>query len=492
MFDTRRIILGMAFAGAMLAQSAQKPNVVFILIDDMGYKDVGCYGAEVYETPHIDALRTQGMKFSRAYVPISICSPTRASVLTGKHCSKLLMWNHTDHIPKDEKIIPTFLKEAGYQSWHVGKWHVGSEKEQTLPEQMGFDVNIAGNESWGPGSYFWPYGSAADGTRGFKKGLDKNGKRHRYHPNDWVPGLYQGGKTGEYLTDRLTNEALTLLDTRDPGKPFFLNLWHYGVHNKKEAKPELIKKYETKIKAMGLEANYWTDPVINRKLLRTETNPVYAAMLESIDDSVGRVLQKLKDIGEYENTLIIFMSDNGPTTSDVPCTPFRGGKNTNYEGGVRVPAIMAWTGHIPANSGYDRVIRAEDVFDTIMEATGVPANSIPEGDGQSLFPVFRGKTLGARSPWFFFPRDQHAYGGRGGAAIYDEASGMKYIIFFNGDPAELYSLDKDDEELNNLAAMHPEMAARLRKELIARIKPHYPHMTPYKRYHTKIMDFINE
>jgi arylsulfatase A-like enzyme len=485
--NKRTLILGLTCAGILLAQAGQKPNVVFILIDDMGYKDVGCYGAEVYETPHIDSLRADGMKFTRAYVPVAICSPTRASALTGKHSTKLLMWNHTDHIPKDEKIMPAFLKEAGYQTWHVG-----CKEDQTYPEQMGFDVNVGGNESWGPGSYFWPYGSAADGSRGFKKKPSKKGKPRPYHPNSWVPGLYSGGKEGEYLTDRLTDEALTLLDNRDPGQPFLLNLWHYGVHNTKEAKRELIKKYKAKIKAMGLEPAYWEDPVLHKKLLLTETNPVYAAMLESIDDSVGRVIQKLKEIGEYENTLIIFMSDNGPTTIDVPCTPFRGGKNTNYEGGVRVPAIMAWPGRIPANSRYDRVIRTEDVFDTVMEAAGVPADSLPEGDGQSLIPVFRGESLDFRSPWHFFPRDQHVYGGRGGSAIYDEASGMKYIVFFNGDPAELYNLNEDEGERNNLIAAHPEMAAQLRKELVSRIKRYYPRMVPHEPYHAQIMNFINE
>ncbi|MBD3287830.1 sulfatase-like hydrolase/transferase, partial [candidate division KSB1 bacterium] len=266
----------------------RKPNIVFILIDDMGWKDLGCFGAKLQETPNIDKLCAAGVRFPQAYTSTAICAPARATVLTGKHPMKLRMWNHYHFIPKREKILAQYLKDAGYQTWHIGKWHLGNEEDHTLPTDLGFDVNCGGGIAWAPGSYFWPYGCNTDGTGG--------------NPRMSVPGLVPDGKDGEYLTDRLTEEALNLLNQRDPSKPFFLNFWHFAVHNRKEGKPALVEKYRRKIKELGLEPTYRIDPHTNSKLLTSETNAVYAAMIESVDESVGRLVDKLKQIGEYENT----------------------------------------------------------------------------------------------------------------------------------------------------------------------------------------------
>ena len=496
----------LTFNGAMLfsllttaaSVHAKQPNIVLFLVDDMGYKDLGCYGAKLYETPNIDNLRKSGVKFTQAYIPVSICSPTRASLLTGKHCANMYMWNHTDYVPKEEKLLPQYLKEVGYQSWHVGKWHMGNKKDKTFPEDKGFDTNIAGYISWGPGSYFWPYGSNADGSAAWaydkngKPKLDNKGRPRKYWERNRVPGLYNGGHKGEYLTDRLTREAVKLIDKRDKNKPFFLNLWHYGVHDYKEAKPELIKKYEEKIKLMGLSPTYFTDPALKVKLLTSETNPVYAAMIESIDDSVGRIVNRLKEIGEYENTMFVFMSDNGPTTSNVPCTPMRGGKNSNYEAGVRVPAIIAWPGHIKANSTYNKIVKSEDFFDTAAEVAGVNKNILPMGNGESLTPIFEGKKLQNRTRWWFFPRDQYVYGHRGGAAAYDEKSGLKYIMFFNGDKPELYDIKNDIAESKNLVEKYPEKAKELRELIRKNLAKVYHKMNPYRKYDKAIKAFIEK
>ncbi len=495
------MLSGAFLATCTLAQNnniQQQPNIVLFLVDDMGYRDLACYGSKLYETPNIDQLRRNGVKFTQAYVPVSICSPTRASLLTGKHCADMYMWNHTDYVPKEEKLLPQYLKEVGYQSWHVGKWHMGNKKDKTFPEYKGFDVNIAGHVSWGPGSYFWPYGSNEDGSAAWafdKKGnpkKDNKGNPRKYWERNRVPGLYKGGKKGEYLTDRLTTEAVKLIDKRDKNKPFFLNLWHYGVHDYKEAKPELIKKYEDKIKLMGLTPTYFTDPVLKVKLLTSETNPVYAAMIESIDDSVGRVIQRLKEIGEYDKTLFVFMSDNGPTTKDVPCVPMRGGKNSNYEAGVRVPAIIAWSGHIKPNSTYNKVIKSEDFFDTAVEVAGVDKNILPKGSGESLITIFNGKELPNRTRWWFFPRDQHIYGHRGGAAAFDEATGLKYIMFFNGDQPELYDINSDLAESKNIINQYPAKAKELRDMIRINLSKVYAKMNPYRKYDKAVKKFLAE
>ncbi|VGO15404.1 Arylsulfatase [Pontiella desulfatans] len=439
-----------AAAGNGYAAKKKKPNVVFILIDDMGWKDLGCFGAKLYETPNIDRLCAEGIRFPQAYTSTAICSPARATALTGLHPMKMQMWNHMHYLPQGQKILPQYLKEAGYQNWHVGKWHIGNEKLKSLPTNLGFDANIGGWSAWGPGSYFWPY--------------LWNGKAHNRNS---VPMLNEGGKEGEQLTDRLTDEALKLIDGRNPGQPFYLNYWLYSVHNKKEAKKELIQKYERKIKAMGLERTVRHDPKTGKDLVTSETNAKYAAMLETVDTNVGRILEKLKAIGEYDNTLFIFFSDNGSTTDDVPCAPLNGGKNSTYEAGVRVPAFMAWNGRIQPGGEYNRSIYIGDVFNTVMEATG---QTPPETDSRSLLPVFAGKQLPPREYVWYFPDTREKWGQRANAAIYDEKSGMKYLMFFNGDEDELYNLNQDIGETTNLIEQQPETAQALQNRLVQFLK----------------------
>lgn len=446
--------------------TAKQPNVVFFLVDDLGWKDLGCFGAELYETPNIDKLSAEGIRFPQAYSSAAICSPARATALTGRHCLKLNMWNHLHYLPAGQKILPSYLKEAGYQTWHIGKWHIGNEKKKTLPTDLGFDVNVGGWTAWGPGSYFWPYNWKPNGKSPARTS---------------VPMLKEGGEAGEQLTDRLTDEALKLIDQRDPDSPFYLNFWYYSVHNKKEAKPELIKKYEQKIAALGLQKTVRHDPKTGSDLLTSETNATYAAMLETLDDSVGRVVEKLKAIGEYDNTLIVFFSDNGSTTDDVPCAPLNGGKNSTYEAGVRVPAFIVWKGKIQASSEYEHAIFIGDVFNTIMEATGQQIPSDHPTDSESLLPVFAGKTLEPRMFHWYFPDTRKHWGQRANAAVFDEKSGMKYIMFFTEDDDELYNIDMDIGETTNLLDQQPEVAQRLQKELSSFMRDVYPDLPPPSR-----------
>jgi arylsulfatase A-like enzyme len=228
----RRIIIALAASTMVsLTDAAEpgsaRPNIVFVLVDDLGWKDLGCFGAKIYETPNLDRLCADGLRFTQAYTPISICSPARASMMTGKHPMKLGMWHATHHIKKkDAVILPSYLKQVGYQTWHVGKWHLGRADQGTLPEDLGFDVNIGGCQSWAPGSYWWPYD-----------------QRHKGHPHIGVQkDFVKRGKKGDYLTDTRTDEAIGLMEKRDTNRPFYLNFWHYAVHEEHDGKPDLVEK----------------------------------------------------------------------------------------------------------------------------------------------------------------------------------------------------------------------------------------------------------
>jgi arylsulfatase A-like enzyme len=466
-----KCLLALGLVSQIWADAA-KPNVVFFLVDDMGWKDLGCFGAGLYETPNIDKLCSEGIRFPQAYTSAAICSPSRATALTGRHCLKLKMWNHLHYLPQGQKILPHYLKEAGYQTWHIGKWHIGNEKQKTLPTDLGFDVNIGGWTAWGPGSYFWPYGWKPNGKSPVRTS---------------VPMLKEGGKQGEQLTDRLTDEALQLLDQREPSKPFYLNFWYYSVHNKKEAKAKLIKKYVQKIAAMGLKETVRHDPKTGADLVTSETNPLYAAMLETLDDSVGRVVEKLKAIGEFDNTLFVFFSDNGATTDDVPCAPLNGGKNSTYEAGVRVPAFIVWNGKIKPGTEYEHAIFIGDVFNTIMAAAGLEIPADHPTDGTSLLPVFAGETLPPREFVWYFPDSRSHWGQRANAAIFDEKSGLKYLMFFTGDEDELYNIKTDLGETTNLIGQKPEAAQALQKKLLGFMDNVYPNLPPPpKKFKNKV------
>jgi len=454
--------------------SAKKPNVVLLLIDDMGWKDLGCYGAKLYETPNIDALCAKGVRFPAAYTSTAICAPARATLMTGKHPMKLQMWNHEHFIPKGEKILARYLHDAGYQTWHVGKWHMGNPDHKTMPTDLGFDVNIGGWISWGPGSYFWPYG-----VKGYRNGKPLGRQR------TMVPGLQESGKKGEYLTDRLTDEALKLIENRDKSRPLFLNFWHYAVHTKHEGKPELVRKYREKIKKLDLEPTYRIDPATGSKLLTSETNAVYAAMVESVDQSVGCVVQKLKEEGLYNNTLFIFYSDNGCTTNTVPCAPLNGGKNSTYEGGVRLPGFAVWDGHIKGNTCYEKPVYIADIFDTVLDAAGVKKPEGYDGDGMTLLPVFKGETLPPRKFVWYFPDTRKHWAQRANAAIYDEKSSLKYIMFFDGSPDEMYDIEKDIAESKNIVESNRKKADALQVELVEFLKRYYPKMPPPPKQYKK-------
>jgi arylsulfatase A-like enzyme len=447
------LLLGNDNAIRAATEADRPPNFVFILIDDLGWRDLGCYGSTFYETPHIDKLATQGMKFTDAYAACSVCSPTRASILTGQYPGRLHL---TDYLgsrpPKNAKLqvpdwtpyltrhTPTIggtLKTHGYVTGLIGKWHLGGSREfgapeeavDSMPERRGFDVNIAGNHFGQPPDYFYPY------ERGGPEGTT-----YRF-PN------FSGGREGEYLTDRLTDEAEKFLD-RNQRKPFFLYLAHYAVHtsigNRVQAKPKTIEKYKAKV-----------DPKSPQK------NPVYAAMVESMDESIGRVMRKLDELKIADRTVVIFTSDNGGYHQYTAQPPLRGTKSDPYEGGIRVPLIVRWPGVVKAGTTCDTPVTSADFFPTMCAIAGIE----PKGtlDGVNLVPLLKGTGKLERDAIFWhYPH----YNGRTTPHGIVRQGAFKLIEFFEDGRLELYDLKNDGSEKENLAKAQPDRVRQMRERLV--------------------------
>ncbi|MFM9031355.1 MAG: sulfatase, partial [Opitutaceae bacterium] len=394
----------------------QRTNVIVILADDLGWADLSCYGSTFHESPNLDKLAAQGMRFTQAYSSSPYCSPSRAAIMTGRHPARLKI---TDYIPsngKSGKLLPAemkmelpleevtiaeVLREAGYATWHVGKWHLGDLG--FYPEDQGFQVNVAGNHSGAPKSFFWPYGDE-EGVNVVRP--RKANEAAGYHGTA-VPRLRAGGREGEQLCDRLTSEALKLIEQRDTRRPFLLYLPFYSVHTPLMAKPDLVKKYEAKAARLGLpspkDAPGYTDD--NRahgggapQMPERQVNPTYAAMIETMDTNVGRLMARLDELGVADHTLVIFTSDNGghnrvgnggAVTSN---RPLRGCKGWIYEGGVREPWIVRWPGVTKPGSVCDVPVMNTDILPTVLEACGLPTRPDLHNDGISFAALLRGGT----------------------------------------------------------------------------------------------------
>lgn len=464
----RGIILGFATLVILAPSSANgqqentpRLNVVLILADDLGWADLGCYGSTYHKTPNLDRLAAQGMRFTDAYAACPVCSPSRAAILTGKYPARL---NLTTFLPgrpdrPDQKLLQPFinqqlpagettlaaeLRKAGYTTGHVGKWHLGGKG--SLPEERGFDVNIAGDAAGSPRSYFAPYKN--------KAGV-------------FIPKL-EHAPDGEYLTDRLTAEAVKFIENnRD--KPFFLYLAHYAVHIPLKAKAKLIAKYR-------------------RGRPGEQGNPIYAAMIESLDDGVGRILKKLDELKLADHTIVVFTSDNGglnvregPDTPSTSNAPLREGKGYLYEGGIREPLIVKWPSVTRAGSTSDVPVCGIDLFPTILEACGVKSDG--GVDGVSLMPLLNGGELRRDAPLYWHYPHYSNQGGKPGSAI--RAGNYKLIEFFEDGRRELFDLSKDMSESHNLIAdkrmIAKELSAKLaawRKEVGAQMMKPNPDYKP--------------
>ncbi len=452
----RAFPLILIFTSLFANAQTKNPNIVFILVDDLGWMDIAANGSTFYETPNIDQLAREGIRFTQAYAASPVCSPTRASILTGKNPARidLTQWiggpgnpEYKTNLPLEEVLFPELLQEAGYKTAFMGKWHLNDEAgEKTYwPDKQGFDINIAGH---------------------FRGGLYIKNK----YFSPWnIPNL-ENGPDGEYMTDRLANEATNFID-KNSNNPFLLYFSLYSVHAPFDAPKDRVEKYEEKKEKLGLtdedrfaEETNGDNSFTFRK---TQDHPTYAAMVESMDMAVGKILGKLKDKGIEDNTVIIFFSDNGglSTSEGIPTanTPLRAGKGWLYEGGIREPAIIKWPGTIEPGTVSDAIITSMDFYPTILEMTAQPLRPDLHVDGKSLVPLLKGTSKNLhKSAYYHYPHYSNQKGSPS-SAIRD--GDYKLIVFLNDYKMELYNIKKDVGERQDLASELPELRDRLYMKL---------------------------
>ena len=429
-------------------------NVVLVLVDDLGWRDLGCQGSDLYETPRIDGLAAEGVRFTQAYSNCPVCSPSRAALLTGQYPGRVGFTGHITAIgrhrhPAESAILPPedfmylrhefvtiaeALKTVGYVSASIGKWHLGGESH--WPLSHGFDLNIAGHTHGSPASYFFPYRKPGQAWNPDMPNLDLS-----------------DSSEGEYLTTRLTDEALEFIE-RNHDRPFFLYLSHYAVHTPLQAPEHLVGKYQRKIAAS-----------------KSGIDPIYAAMVDSIDTSVGRILDSLNATGIADRTVVILASDNGGLDSVTSNAPLRAGKGHLYEGGIRVPLIVRWPAHGSPGSLVDTPVTNADLFPLIAEIGELAPSSFAQLDGRSLSPLIQGGAWEPRDLVWYYPHYSPQAQAPGAAIL---SGAYKLLEFYDPPRMELYSLGDDLGETNDLAPHQPEIARALSSKLNAWIEANVP------------------
>lgn len=424
-----------------------KPNIVFFLVDDMGYMDIACNGSKTYETPNIDSIAKEGLRFTQAYAACGVCSPSRHAIMSGKYPARSGCTNYGMHMKASEFTLAESLKENGYETWFVGKWHLGS-KEGEKPEDQGFDINIGGGSEGQPGSYFWPYSSKRS----------KNGGTLTQH-------LKEGGKEGEYLTDRLGDEAVKLINKHDGKKPFFLYFSFYSVHTPIQAKEDDVEYFKKKIAAMKFAEGPSTVKEGGKAMKQMQDSPQFASMVKSVDDAVGKVRAKLKEKGFDENTLIFFTSDNGGAAYYGNATsnlPLRGAKGWYFEGGIREPLLISWPGKIKPGESSEKVI-GTDFYPTILDLIGAEQKPAQHIDGVSIKTALLGqKALPKRNLYWYYPHD-HGSGTKASSAMV--SGDYKLIQSLRSGEVQVFNLKNDLGEKKDLAKSNPELTSELLKQL---------------------------
>ncbi len=420
-----------------LQSQEKKTNVILFLVDDMGWTDASCLGSDLYKTPHLDKLVSDGMMFTNGYASSTVCSPTRASIVTGKYPASLRLTDWIEghqkpfakmKIPKwnqkldiEEVTIAEMFKKNHYKTIHLGKWHLG-EDPKYWPEHQGFDINIGGYSAGSP---------KADGGQGYFS---------PYHN----PRMSNGNK-GEYLTDRLANEAVSFIK-KNKTKPFFMNLWLYNVHMPLQAKKEVVQKYKSKI---------------NKGM--THNNATYAAMIEHMDDALGAVVQALKETGLENNTIVVFHSDNGGHLKPTSNAPLRSGKGDLYEGGVRVPLVFKWPLKIKAGAVSNELAISADIMPTLLSLVN-NKYKMPKGvDGIDLSPaLLEHKKLDREAIYWHYPH-YHKGGAKPYSAI--RKGDWKLIQIYEEDMLQLYNLKEDLGETKNVAIQNTKKVKELLQDL---------------------------
>lgn len=439
------------------------PNFVFVLVDDLGRQDVGVYGSSLYETPHMDQLAADGMRFDNAYVAHPRCLPSRLAYLSGRYPARYGIPGFNDPATKHALPLSTVtfgevLRDAGYETGYIGKWHLG--KKGGEPLYQGFETSIMAGASGAPPSYFWPY----EKRRGAEPGKG-------FEP-------YEGGQEGEYLVDRMTDEALQFIEDKKD-EPFLLVLAHYAVHTPIQAPEPLAEKYREKIRREGIpeggpkSAN---DVVIDRtgEVKTVQNNPVYAGMVESVDTNLGRIVARLNALGLADNTVVILSSDHGGLSSRglgnrrelaTSNLPYRHGKGWLFEGGIRVPLIVKWPGRIEAGSVSSVQVTGTDHFPTLLEMAGLPLQPELHLDGRTYWPALQGEAY-RRDPMFWHSAlgRPKSTGDIRSSAVIDGP--WKLIQWYALDSerierTELFNLDSDPYEKTDLSESEPARAAEL-------------------------------
>lgn len=462
--------IGSLSVGNPESANAARPNVVLFLVDDLGYADLGCYGSTYHQTPRIDALAASGVRFTQAYAAASICSPTRASLLTGRHpvrigitdwipgmpasryaAGKFQHVDDRDELPLSEITLAERFAAVDYQTYFLGKWHLGNEG--FLPTDQGFDVNVGGSHFGSPpGGYYSP----------------------------WTNPRIENREPGEYLTTRLTDEAVDLIDQADSSKPFFLMMSYYNVHAPIQADRRTVEEYR-KIASDRFHGPTPSESERDSLTRMRQDNPDYASMVAAVDTSVGRILDQLEQQKIADQTIVVFFSDNGglatmperrkrqlaPTCN----SPLRSGKGWLYEGGIREPLIIRVPGIAPAGAVTDAVASSCDLLPTLAQLCDLPADPDTVIDGisltdalidPSLTSVDRASTDSARTLHWHYPH-YHGSGWQPGAAI--RQGDWKLIEFYEEDSVELYDLADDPSERTDQAGTYPEVRDRLRQSL---------------------------
>ncbi len=435
----------------------KKQNFVFILVDDLGWTDLGYSGSKFYETPNIDELSKISVQFTNAYASGSVCSPSRASIMTGQHPARLNItdWIPGDHpknkkligpedlneLPLNETTIAEVLQENGYQTFFAGKWHLGDEG--FFPQNQGFDFNFGGHHmGQPPGGYYSPY---------------KN------------PQL-SDGPDGEYLTDRLTDESVKFLDQIGE-KPFFLSLSFYTVHTPIQACERHLKKFEDKLKSLENKVSRIRIEGEGKTTL-DQRNPAYASMIFALDENIGRLINKLKEENLYENTTIIFTSDNGGLTTlnskyknigPTAVTPLRAGKGWLYEGGIRVPLLIKPANFKTTNRVSDEPVIGHDFYPTLLSMVGIKPDAKKAIDGVDLSDLLENNVSLGREEIFWHYPHYHGSAWKPGAAI--RQGDWKLIEFYESKTIELYHLAQDISETTDLSQENPEKARMLLNRL---------------------------
>ncbi len=436
----------LALAAALLIGGSshaarEKPNILFILIDDLGWMDITCQGNPNLHTPNIDQFATQGMRFTDAYASAPVCSPTRAAILTGHSPARVQITNHLPHqdgfTPKDSRLLPAEMRDhlpleyttiaerlkedGGYATAFIGKWHLyKGRQKQFAPQAQGFDLNIGGCSAGGPSTFFDPYGIE----------------------------FLENRRKGEYLPDRLADETIAFIrEQHGKKKPFYAALFNYTVHWPMQAPEKFVAKYRDRPK-------------------KGYNHKVYPAMIETMDLAIGRVLAELDKLEIAKETFVVFTSDNGPYGGVGDARPLRGDKGHLYEGGIRVPLIVRWPGKIEAGTNSAEPVILTDFYPTLLEVAGlVPRKDYP-GDGESLLPLLTAKGKMKRDAIFWhYPNFAFHQDNRLGSAI--RMGDYKLLEFFDRNEVELYNLKEDIGEKKDLAKEKPELAATMRGKLVA-------------------------